>query len=275
VQIEKNGILENGFLCTFPENETTWITSLPIPITGHVRMRVKASATSRSLTPVWDIADLSLTSVDKTSEITVVSPDSLFSLTVRPGTLYRPAPVIVDTVTVTPSNGLHPVSRGYRVVWGDEPLKNSCGITLELERDPPDKAAFFSSGNNNGWNFLSGDHEGRIFSGNIGGSNLVAVFRDTTSPYVAPVAPGPGSIIKSRRPLLKAIVEDKGSGIEGSDSIVMSVDGIPIYPEYDFEGNMVKYHVHNPLKTGAHTVTITATDQLGNARTRKWNFTIR
>ncbi len=92
---------------------------------------------------------------------------------------------------------------------------------------------------------------------------------------MAPVAPKPGSTIKSRRPLLKAIVEDKGSGIKGSDSIAMSIDGIPIYPEYDFEGNTVKYRVHNPQKSGTHTVTVTVTDQVGNARTRKWNFNIR
>ena len=97
---------------------------------------------------------------------------------------------------------------------------------------------------------------------------------DRLKPYVRASTPRPGSTIKSRRPLLRARVQDKGSGIEGSDSISMSIDGIAIYGEYDYEADWVSYRLHNPLSYGNHTVKVTVTDRMGNSQTRSWKFRI-
>ena len=193
----------------------------------------------------------------------------------RPESLYRPAPVVVDTVSVKPSNGLVKVSRGYRVIWGDEPLKGACDVELEPDCDAPEKAALYSLSGGDEWKFLSGKHIGKKFTGSLGGSGSIAVFADTQEPDVVPVSPRPGSAITSRRPLLRAGVKDDGSGIKGSDSIIMSIDGITIYGEYDFEADRVSYRLHNPLRRGTHTVKVTVTDRVGNAKTREWKFRIK
>lgn len=274
IRVGRDGITAKGMMCLVPDGETSWVTSLGFPQSDKSDMCITASAYTSSLKPVKASAKLEFTACDMTSEVTVHAPDSLFTLTVSPESLYRPTPVIVDTISVKPSNGLEILSQGYRVVWGDEPLKGSCDIALKLLCDPPEKAALYSSGNGNGWKFLSDVRDGRVFTGKPGGSGYVAVMVDRLKPYVRASTPRPGSTIKSRRPLLRARVQDKGSGIEGSDSISMSIDGIAIYGEYDYEADWVSYRLHNPLSYGNHTVKVTVTDRMGNSQTRSWKFRI-
>ena len=89
-----------------------------------------------------------------------------------------------------------------------------------------------------------------------------------------PSLPKPGSIIKSTKPVLKAGIRDDGSGIEGSNNIEMSIDGIAIYGEYDYEAHFVSYELHNPLRAGTHTVKVTVTDRVGNSKKSEWTFKI-
>ncbi|MFC1692357.1 M23 family metallopeptidase [Candidatus Latescibacterota bacterium] len=274
IQVEHNGVLESGFLIPVPDGEKTWVTSLTFSQSGQTRYRILTSAVTPSLNLVRDTVSLEFTGIEAGRETTVSSPDNLFSLTVRDDTLYRSAPVMVDTVSVNTSNSLRLISGGYRVVWGDVPLKRSCKVMLELEDNPHEKAALYSLRNENVWGFLSAEHNGRFFTGELGGSGYIAVLVDEHRPYVASLVPRPGSTITSRQPLLSAYVEDKGSGIKGSDSFTMSIDGIPIYGEYDFEANQIGYRLHNPLRPGKHTVKLTVTDRMGNSITKTWSFSI-
>ncbi len=123
IQVERDGVTAKGIMCLAPDGETSWVTSLSFPKSGKTDIRILASAYSSSLEPIEASAELEFTACDMTSEVTVYSPDSLFTLTVSPESLYRPAPVIVDTASVEPSNGLEILSQGYRIVWNDEPLK--------------------------------------------------------------------------------------------------------------------------------------------------------
>jgi len=255
-------------------SETSWIASVPLPRSDHTIMRIKASAYDRSLNAVWDIAPLDFTTVSLYAPATVYAPDSLFSLTVQPSALYRPAPVLVDTVDVQAPNGLKRVTKGYRITWGDAPLKGKCSVRLTLGQEPPEGSALFMSSNGKSWGFLSNVRNGLEFTGDIGSSGQVAVLSDTIVPYVKPLEPRPGSSIRLRRPLLKAYIEDKGAGIGGSDSIVMTIDKITVYGEYDYEANTIAYSLHNDLQPGSHTVTVMVTDRVGNTKTSSWDFRV-
>jgi hypothetical protein len=274
IEVQRDDGSETDIICPVPDGETAWVSSLDFPHPGKSSIRITASALTQSLAPVSDTVTLEFTACDLVSPATIFTPDSLFSLTVPPEALYRPAPVIVDTASIKASNGLIPVSPGYYVFRGDEPQKGPAKIALEVDRDPSEKAALYSSGNGTKWSFLSPEHEGRVFTGMFGGSGYAAVFVDKHAPYVSPKSPRPGGTATSRRPLILVRVEDKGSGIEGSDSFDMNIDGIPIYGEYDYEGHKITYKLQNALKPGLHTVKITVTDRAGNAKTRKWNFTV-
>jgi len=267
-----------GILYLSPAGETSWTASLNFPRTGENRVRIVAEALSRAFMPLSDSLEIVFHGCDtgKTPRA-IAAPDSLFTLTVLPGTLYRPAPVVVDTVSVRASNGLRRISRGYRVLWGDYPVKKGCDIALTLPDDPPDKAALYGTGdgNGNGWRFISDECDGRTFRGRLGGSGYVAVLEDRHAPYVAATSPKPGRAVDTARPLIVGRVQDKGSGIEGSDSIVMTIDGIRVYAEYDYEGEKVSYRPHNPLTPGKHTVNLSVTDRGGNTRAIDWAFTVR
>jgi len=276
IRVERNGVPADGFLSLVPEKDRSWVTSLGFPRTGRQVMRITASAVSSSFRRTEGSAEIDFTAVGNDSTVTVVSTDGLLALTVRPGNLYRPAPVSVDTASVETENGLFPVSRGYRITWGDSPLRKPCDVAITIDVAPADDMALYASGNGDGdkWRFISDDHEGIVFTGKIGGSCYVAVLADPYAPYVAAASPRPGSTVKTGRPLLAARVEDRGSGIEGSDSIEMSIDGIPIYGEYDYEGHRVRYRPHNPLKPGKHTVRVAVTDRAGNVRSVSWKFRV-
>ena len=275
INMEKNGVLIEKVISTIPETDTSWIASIPITGKGHTIFRIKASAYDRNLNRVWNLVSVDFTHMGTESQDSVYSPDSLFSVTVNPGFLYRPAPVLVDTAKVIPSNGLIPVTGGYVINWGDLPLKKAPQIRLSMKEEPPEGSALFVSNGGNGWRFLSGEREGLTYTGSYGSSGRIAVLADRQPPYVKPISPNPGGTIQNRRPLLKAYVEDKGSGIKGSDSISMFIDNIEAYGEYDFEAHTVSYTLFNELDPGKHTVTVKVTDRTGNVQTREWSFTIR
>jgi len=276
IRIERNGVPAGGFTCAVPERDRSWVTSVGFPRTGRQTIRILASASSSAFQPIEETAAVDFTAVGTDSTTTVLSPDGFLALTVHPGDLYRPAPVTVDTVSAETGNGLTFVSRGYRITWGDSPMRKPCDVAITIDATPPDNAALYMNGNGDGdkWRFISDEHEGRVFRGKVGGSGYIAVLADPYAPYVAAASPHPGSTVKTVRPLLAARVEDRGSGIEGSDSIVMSIDGITIYGEYDYEGNRVGYRPRNPLKPGNHTVRVTVTDRAGNVKTVSWKFRI-
>jgi len=275
IQIEINGVLEETLISAIPENDSTWVASIPLPSSMHTVIRIKTSAYDRFLNRVWDMSPLEFTRIGSDSTAAVYSPDSLFTMTILPGSLYRPAPVLVDTVKVRPDNKLKAVTQGYRINWGDSPLKKASPIRLSLKSEPPEGSALFVSGNGNGWKFFSKERDGKAFVGNFGGSGLFAVLTDRHVPYIKPLTPKPGGTIQSRRPLLKAFIEDKGAGIEGSDSISMTIDTIPIYGEYDFQAHTVSYKLFNNLNSGKHIATVSVTDRVGNEKTRSWSFTVR
>ncbi len=278
IQVENNGILDSSVLCPVPEGETSWITSVPIPQSSDNHMLIKASAYDQSLNRINGELVIDFSVLKEFSNSLVYSPDSLLTIYSSPVTVYRSSPVTVQTENVESSNTLKKVSKGYRITLGDETLKNSLRVNLTLDSDIPEKAALFiSNGNgniNNRWNFVSKERKGEIFTGNINNSGCLSVFEDSTPPTVIPSLPKPGSIVKSTKPLLRARISDEGSGIEGSNSIEMSIDGITIYGEYDYEAQYVSYQLHNPLNTGTHTVKVTVIDRVGNSKTSEWTFGI-
>ena len=277
VHVEGNGVITGGFISTVQESDTSWITSLPLPSGKQTVMRIKASAFDQSLNAVWDIAPISFTGAGLQETTTVFAPDSLFSVTVEPGSLYRPAPVSVETVDtedIQLSNGLRRVSKGYRIIFGDYPLKEAAKVRLIPNSEPPKGDALFSSSNGITWNFESNQWDGTAFTGTAVSSGQLAVLRDSIVPYVKVLSPKPGRSIRNRRPLLKAFIEDKGSGIDGSGGIVMTIDNIPVYGEYDYEAHTIMYRLHNPLSLGEHSVSLKVSDRVGNVKTRLWKFKI-
>jgi hypothetical protein len=103
---------------------------------------------------------------------------------------------------------------------------------------------------------------------------MIAAFTDTTPPLIKPVLPAPEKTTRINKPLIRASISDRGSGIAGSSSIRMSLDNIEVYSEFDVEARRVNYTHPKPLSRGWHTVSLTVTDRAGNSSTRSWRFRV-
>ncbi len=273
VRIVRNG--EEGALISLtPENDRSWVSAVPCGGPGRHRVAVTASIIGAGGGMTEKTAELDFIVVDSASGATVFSQDSLFTLTVPPGALYRSSTLEVNQGKARSSNGLKPMSEAYCVNWGDYPIKGSSGVRLRVSGDIPSTAALYVSGNGSNWRFLSAERDGDVFTGNLGGQGHITVMIDDTPPYLAAASPSPGRAVRDTRPLIVARLEDRGSGIAGSDAIRMTLDGIRIYGEYDYEANRVSYRPHNPLKTGKHTVDVTVRDRVGNEKSVSWDFTV-
>lgn len=252
----------------------TWMGVVPVSHTGSYDLTVTASAWSPSGNLIETQEHIAFSYVKPGTSLTASSPDGRFAIEVPSDALYRPSTVVVNETEIASSQGLKALTGGYQVTWGDTPLHKAPSLFLALEEEPPDDAGLFVK-SKRGWRFLSRKVVKRHFTTTYGGPGIFAVLRDTTPPYVRPVAPTPGGTITDTTPEIIMSLEDKGAGIGGSDAISMSIDGIPIYGEYDFEAHRVTYSVRNPLSSGTHTVTATVRDNVNNSREKSWTFTIQ
>ncbi|MFC1490400.1 M23 family metallopeptidase [Candidatus Latescibacterota bacterium] len=277
---DKSGIIGERIICSIPDGETSWIASIPLPETGRFDNNILVSAFDISGNKIQAETQINVTVLDTSENTATLSADSLMTVEVSPGALYRPSSMRIIDETVTGLNGLKQVSGGYRVLLGDKPLKDYIHATIKLDSEPPEKAALFyangseNSNTTNKWRFIPTKSEGNILTGNINGSVCVAVLSDTTPPYVQSQSPRSGGTIKNRKPKLVAYVEDKGAGIEGSDSFTMSIDSIPVYAEYDYARHTISYTLHNNLSIGKHVVKLSVSDRLENTKTIEWSFNI-
>jgi hypothetical protein len=204
----------------------------------------------------------------------VSSPDQKTTLYVKPGHLHRPAPISITGGIPVSARNLTPAGSGYKVTYGDDVIAGSSTFTLIMDETPSNRAAVFA-GSGRYWSFVSNDRSGKMFTGRIRGSTTLAVFEDTTQPEIRPLQPSPGSVTGDRTPELTAYIRDRGAGIDGSDAIDMSIDGIPVYGEYDYEKHKITYQVRGNLRAGAHKVTVAVKDQVGNRNSSSWSFSIR
>jgi hypothetical protein len=103
---------------------------------------------------------------------------------------------------------------------------------------------------------------------------LVGIFVDEVDPQLEIISPRPNGTAGSR-PTLRVRVEDRESGIAGSDSIHLFVDGRSVYGEYDPETDVVAYIFRKPLPPGTHQAIAGVIDRAGNRVVRSWNFTVK
>jgi hypothetical protein len=257
-----------------PEDVSSWVAGIPLAGEGSISLEITARALDSGLREISAARTLDVTRVTPSRDVSISASDNRFSLTAPHGALYRPAPVIVDTAGVFLPEGLRPVSPVYRVEWGDEPLKGPFRAVFHLETAPPPHSLIYISGDGRRWRPLSGQRKGKQFTASCGGSGFVGIFADEIDPQVEIISPRPNGTAGSR-PILKVRVEDRESGLGGSDSIHLIVDDNPVYGEYDPEADVITYSFRKPLSPGIHKAVAGAIDRAGNRTVRSWNFTVK
>jgi hypothetical protein len=265
---------ENITLYPVPEGETSWITSIPFPQPGQYRLFIRASAYDMTRNPVMGKKDIDFTVLNMYTGSSVYAPDSLLSVHVSSQSLYRQAPMMITSIVPKPVQGLESVSSWYSIMLGDEPFRNTYRVNLALVSNSPDRGALYISGDyGNSWTYVSNQRKGKVYTGICSHSGYLAVLDDRTPPEVIPLTPHKESTVHILTPEIRIKVSDNGSGLAGSDSIIMTLDSVRVYGEYDYEAHSVKYIPYYELSAGVHEVSVTVTDRVGNATTQTWTFT--
>ncbi len=101
-----------------------------------------------------------------------------------------------------------------------------------------------------------------------------ALMRDVEPPSIRALEPAHSASIEKRRPELRALVEDRGSGIGREEDLAIELDGRSLIVEYDPEAQMVRARPDSALSLGMHEWTITVRDMGGNQRQVRGAFRI-
>ena len=154
-------------------------------------------------------------------------------------------------------------------------------ITIQLrypERvEDPQKLGIYRYDGDGRWSFVGNeiDWEKRVVGASIRSLSRFALLADVEAPVIRRLEPSSGTLIATRKPLLRAWIDDRGSGIRREEDIAMELDGRRLISEYDPDARNVKYQTVESLSPGAHRLTVRVRDASGNLASAYADFTVK
>jgi len=105
---------------------------------------------------------------------------------------------------------------------------------------------------------------------------IFAIIEENTPPVLSNLIPNiNGTYYSSDIEYLSFNVEDKLSGLNGEDDIIVKLDNNTIIFEYNSYQNKIRYPLKYNLKKGTHTLYVQASDKVGNRSIIKGQFYIK
>ncbi len=184
--------------------------------------------------------------------------------------LEIPEGAVYETCFLTVEQGYTPDSLPF---WKIGPRGLLLKQPIELSFDAPDDSSLgiwtWDTSGTKGFVEMRRT-EGRIEC-STGQPGTYSYGRDTTAPSLTRVSPREGARVRSGV-MIRARIEDNGSGIASDSLLSVWLDGEWIPPEYDPEQHLLVAHPWKPLSRGEHTLEIHVQDWAGNItiRTRKF-----
>jgi hypothetical protein len=259
--------------CMVPDGENAWIGTIPFRTSGANDIRVAVSAFDAWGDAICGEDSISCHWFDEFKNNSITSEDGMMTVFAKRGSLYRNAPVYLTAGKPGGSSALRPLTGSYTMVFGDDRIKSPFLAQITVGEEIPEHAAvFYQSGSR--WIFLSRKKSGQVMTANLSAQSTIAVFVDTAPPAISPKSPANGAVLTNPKPAISVAVSDAGSGLGGSDSVRMSLDGSPIYGEFNTRTGVVTFKPVYAIEPGRHTVDVKVTDLCGNATSRSWTFTI-
>lgn len=200
------------------------------------------------------------------------SPDSTISLYITSQNLYGNA-IIEITEPMTEKSGA--------VTFNIRPegllLKQPVVINVDPVRTGFDStylSLYYYSQSKDKW-FYIGDDSLHKLDGRTGGGGKFGFLEDKKPPSITRVRPANNTSTTDRTPLLSCYVNDDLSGLSRENQLEMTIDNIWVPAEYDIDTRSLTYQVRGSLKSGVHTLRVTATDNQGNRNRAVAKFTIK
>ncbi|MCC7263597.1 MAG: M23 family metallopeptidase [Candidatus Latescibacteria bacterium] len=181
--------------------------------------------------------------------------------------------------TPPPATGLESTGVGY--AFSPEGLsfdqQVEVGLRYGSEVAQPEKLALYQQLGEGEWSFAGNqlDPNTRLVSGKVRRLLRFALFSDTQPPVISALQPAAGATVEERQPLLRARVDDIGSGIGREEDLTLRLDGKKLIAEYDPEAGTLSAQPEAPLKPGRHQWEVEVRDQSGNQAAARASFRIR
>jgi hypothetical protein len=206
------------------------------------------------------------------------SEDGMVSIEFEPGCLYFDIGPWHKTEESAPPAQGKLVSPSYEFFPQGVPFMKKATLTYDLgwydgERS---KLGIYEVVAEGDFEFLGNqlNEETKTISAKIDYFAAFALLEDSDPPRLSRLYPSSGSSLTDRTPRIFAQLKDDLSGIVSEDDIEVTIDGIWVPAEYDYEAEHLFYQVRSPLKYGKHTLIVSATDACGNETVRRSVFTI-
>lgn len=150
-------------------------------------------------------------------------------------------------------------------------------LRYPADQSDPAKLGLYQERGEGQWSFVGNqlDPGQRLVGGKVRRLLRFALFGDTQPPSIGELQPAGGAPLKERRPLLRARVDDIGSGIGREEDLTIRLDGQRLIAEYDPEAGTLSARPEAALKPGRHQWEVEVRDQSGNQATARAGFAVR
>jgi hypothetical protein len=174
------------------------------------------------------------------------------------GPLWIAVSVVAPATKSGNASGLPTVTPWVELAPWAAPLREDLTASWSLPADISRQGLALMRRGNGAWDFVGADSGGTGIQGRLGSLETLAVVRDRVPPRVRieDVAP-------SRRPQLRASIQDDGVGVTWSD-LIMRLDGRPVIAEWDPDAGRLLGQLRTSLTPGRHELTVEAADRVGN-----------
>ncbi len=227
-------------------------------------------------TTVW----LTLQTIRPGEARTLLYDAGRMALHVDAGSAYEETVPQVTSVEPVASPGLRATELGFII----EPATASFDKWARISFPVPDgmdaeHLGVYVSDRDGGWVFIGNDLDGTSgpaeapdakgptsnrVSARIRAFGHFALLEDRAPPTISMLAPRSQTWLDERRPLLRARVVDRGSGIGKEEDLAIELNGRPLIHIYDPEADLVEARPDQPLADGEYAWTVRASDQAGN-----------
>jgi len=206
------------------------------------------------------------------------SDDGMVSVKFEPGSVrfWISPECKIENVKTPPSGEL--VSPAYEFFPQSVPFIEKATLSFDLAfyQGERSKVGIYELEADSTFEFLGNqfDDDSSTISAEIDYFAIFVLLEDSEPPRISRLYPSSGSKLTHRTPRIFAQLRDDLSGVVSEEDIEVTIDGVWVPAEYDYETEELSYRVRQPLKYGKHTLVVSATDACGNKTVRRSVFTI-
>ena len=202
--------------------------------------------------------------------------DRFLTVTTGREFFFEPRFIAVERLEERPKTSARYASAVYRIMPDAFATRKSLELSLKLEPDlrNGEKAGlcWYDEGERE-WVWIDNDTtDPHLAAGMTGGGGLFAALVDDQPPTIARLNVKKGQTYSGLKPTIECVVEDKLSGFEDDRNFEVTIDSAWLLPEYDIETGRLVATLDKPLPPGECTLTVAASDRVGNRAEKKVTF---